>query len=85
MDPVIHDAGEFSLMGCMTSLPNYQSGDWVRYGGMIYKPEGFGKLAYTVGDYASGGGDCCPGYSGCTKHYMNTWTGPDGTVYILCS
>ena len=57
----IHDAGDFGIMGRMATLPNYQSGDWVRYGGMVYKPTEFsGQMAYTPGDYASGGGSCWP-------------------------
>lgn len=35
----VHDAGDFHLMGRFAFLSNYASGDLVRYGGMIYRPE----------------------------------------------
>jgi hypothetical protein len=36
-NPTIHKI-EFSLMGVLADLPGFKHGDWVQYGGMIYKP-----------------------------------------------
>lgn len=70
----VHRVGNLSLMGAMGGIPGFKWGDWIHYGGMIYKPES-GRYAYTVGDYATSygleGGSCWPGESGVDKHYMN--------------
>jgi hypothetical protein len=88
----IHDAGPLSLMGCMAAFPDFKSGDWVKYGGMLYKPQPDGRYAYTEGDYAPGGGGVWgprerpAGAPSPYKHYLNLWADPaTGTTHILVS
>lgn len=58
---IIHNV-DFNIFGVMAYLPDYASGDFVCYGGMIYRPVGSGKMIHTSGD-----GDSTWGGS-CTEH-----------------
>lgn len=81
--PTIHEV-PFSLMGVMAPIA-YQSGDWVRYGGMLYKPEGAGGLmVHVAGDYHASGGSAWGGQSGQTRHLAQIWINGDKSVFY-CS
>ena len=53
--PRVHYVGEFGLMGCMATLAGYQSGDLVRYGGMLFAPES-GDNRYLYSRWTNSGG-----------------------------